>query len=326
MQNSEWEMKEMLTAAIHNAGGWVNTHAHLDRAFTIGLDNFKLANAHLHEKWSLIDEIKRTSTVNQIYDRMAFALEKQIKQGVTAVGTFIDVDSVIKTKAIKAAERIKEKFNGRDFQVLFINQTLKGVLDSDAKEWFEIGAEFADIIGGLPGKDKWFEEDHIDVVLEVAEKQGKLAHLHVDQLNTKIETETEWLADKTLKHKMENRVVAIHSVSLSAHPIEYRRNIYRMLRKAKVGVITCPTAWIDSRRSEELAPIHNSIAPIEELIENKITVALGTDNIADIYKPFTDGDMWTELRFLLETCHYYDIENLVKIATENGRKVLGLID
>jgi len=70
--------------------------------------------------------------------------------------------------------------------------------------------------------------------------------------------------------------------------------------------------------------IHNAIAPVEELFTEKIPVALGTDNIADIYKPFSDGDMWTELRFLLETCCFYDVEELVKIATINGRKVLGL--
>jgi cytosine/adenosine deaminase-related metal-dependent hydrolase len=89
-------------------------------------------------------------------------------------------------------------------------------------------------------------------------------------------------------------------------------------------LICCPSAWIDSRRSEELSVTHNSIAPIEELIHEKIPVSLGTDNIFDIYKPFSDGDMWTELRFLLETCHFYNTNELVKIATTNGRKSLGL--
>ncbi len=89
-------------------------------------------------------------------------------------------------------------------------------------------------------------------------------------------------------------------------------------------MICCPIAWIDHDRKETLQPFHNSIVPVEELVPAGVTVALGTDNIADLVKPFIDGDMWTELRFLLETCHFYDIDSLVKIATENGRKVLGL--
>ena len=51
---------------------------------------------------------------------------------------------------------------------------------------------------------------------------------------------------------------------------------------------------------------------------------MGTDNIADMLKPFTDGDMWTELRFLLESCRFYEIEELVKIASTNGLKVLDI--
>lgn len=62
-------------------------------------------------------------------------------------------------------------------------------------------------------------------------------------------------------------------------------------------VVACPTGWIDSRRTEEKVPNHNSVTPIDELVPSGVTVALGTDNIADIYKPF-DGDMWTELRIL----------------------------
>jgi cytosine/adenosine deaminase-related metal-dependent hydrolase len=55
-----------------------------------------------------------------------------------------------------------------------------------------------------------------------------------------------------------------------------------------------------------------------------LNVALGTDNIRDIYKPFNDGDMWTELRFLLEACHLYDLDVLAAIASVNGRKALFL--
>jgi len=73
-----------------------------------------------------------------------------------------------------------------------------------------------------------------------------------------------------------------------------------------------------------MAPIHNSIAPVEEMIPAGINVAIGTDNIADLLKPFTSGNMWTELRFLLESCRYYNIDELVNIATVNGLKVLDI--
>ena len=59
-------------------------------------------------------------------------------------------------------------------------------------------------------------------------------------------------------------------------------------------------------------------------MDHDIVVAIGSDNIHDIYKPYSDGDMMFELRLLLEACKIYDVDKLVKIATANGKKVLGL--
>ncbi len=316
-------LREEIIAKINMNGGFVNTHAHLDRAYTITPETLHLANATLKEKWYLVDSIKRNSTVYQIYDRMAFALDQMLEQGVQAVGSFIDVDEVIEDKSIRAAQIIKDNY-GSDIRLKFVNQTLKGVIDPESRKWFEIGAEFVDIIGGLPAKDKGHEAEHLDILMETAKRLGKPVHVHVDQFNTAKEKETEQLIDKTVQHGMQGRVTAIHSISLSAHPAVYREEVYKKMAEADVMLITCPTAWIDSRRSEELSPTHNSIAPVEELIPNGVTVGIGTDNIADILKPFTDGNMWTELRFLLESCRFYNIDELVNVATVNGLKVLDI--
>ncbi len=55
-----------------------------------------------------------------------------------------------------------------------------------------------------------------------------------------------------------------------------------------------------------------------------LIVGFGTDNISDIYKPYSDGDLWTEMRVMLEACRLYDVDTLVNIATSNGLKVLGI--
>ena len=151
-----------------------------------------------------------------------------------------------------------------------------------------------------------------------------MVHVHVDQLNTPSEKETELLADKTIEYGMKNKVVGVHGISLAAHKKDYREKVYKKLHDAGVMMVACPVGWIDHKRSEELLPWHNALTPVEELIAHEVVVALGTDNIIDIYKPFADGEMWIELKLLLEGLHFYEIDELVKIATVNGRKVLGI--
>jgi cytosine deaminase len=92
----------------------------------------------------------------------------------------------------------------------------------------------------------------------------------------------------------------------------------------EISFVTCPTAWIDHRRNEELNVNHNSITPVEELLEHNLTVAIGSDNINDVYKPYSTGDLLTEAKFLIECLHFYDIDKITQILTVNGEKVLGV--
>jgi cytosine/adenosine deaminase-related metal-dependent hydrolase len=282
-----------------------------------------MGNATLQEKWDLNDELKRSSTVDDIYGRMARGVERMLVQGVQALGTFIDVDEMIEDKAIRAAQKIRELYKDQ-LLIKFINQAHKGVLDPKAREWFDRGAEFVDIIGGLPEKDKGRETEHLDILLSTAKRMGKMAHVHIDQFNSPEQKDTELLAKKTIEHGMQGKVVGIHGLSLAAQPEDYRKQTYSLMREAGLMMVACPIAWIDSRRNDTLSPTHNSLTPVDELVPAGITVALGTDNIADIYKPFAGGDLWEDLHLMLEGCRFYDVDSLVDIAVNNGKKVLGI--
>lgn len=321
--------KQILLDKVKAQGGWVNAHAHIDRAFILNEDNFRLVNGSLQEKWDYPDQYKQAATVEDIYANMSRAIEGQIAQGVQAIGSFIDVDPVIEDRAIQAAVKLRENYADK-IQIKFINQVVKGVVDPEARKWFEKGAEFCDIIGGLPEKDAGHEAEHLDILFEAAKKNGgKMLHVHVDQFNSPDQRDTELLVDKTIEHGHQGKVVAVHCISVGAQPKAYRQELYKKMKDAGVMVVACPCGWIDngwilSQSEDVIGPIHNSLTPVREMIEAGLTVALGTDNIQDIYKPFNDGDMWTELRFLLEAQRYYDLDALTAISTTNGLKVLGL--
>ncbi len=316
-------LKSELLAKISEQGGWVNTHAHFDRAYSLDENSVKEIYAPLKKKWDIVDTLKRSSSVDQVYNRMSRATELMLQQGVQAFGSFIDVDEAIGEKSILAAEKLRAEYGNR-IQMKFVNQTLKGVLEKDARYWFDKAVEFVDIIGGLPAKDAGREGEHLDLLLSTGKRLNKPVHVHVDQFNTDEESETELLAQKVIEHGMQGMVSAIHCISLAAHPKAKRESIYELMREAQLSVISCPVAWIDHPRTERLAPSHNAITPVDEMIQYGIKVAIGTDNISDVYKPFGDGDMWTEIKLLLEACKIYQPNVLAEIATKNGLEVLGL--
>ncbi len=318
-------MLEKIKAKIKANGGFVNAHSHLDRANTANSFTSKEKYMFLKEKWKLVDKIKKTSTKLDYEGRINNALHDQIVFGVKHVCSFIDLDTMVGSKAISAAYDVSNYncFKGR-ISLTIATQTLKGVLEPEERNVLLMNIEKADIIGSLPGADKGRESEHLDFVMNLAKENNKRLHVHVDQLNTNREKETELLARKTIQWGMEDKVTAVHSISLACHPKHYRQEVYSMSRDAGLSFVACPSAWIDHPRREELAPIHNSITPVDELIENDLVVAIGSDNIHDVYKPYCDGDMMFELGMLLEECKNYDEDELVKIATTNGKKVLGI--
>lgn len=329
MAKTDINPKQLLLDQIAVRGGWVNAHSHIDRSYILNTENFKLVDGDLKQKWDYPDQYKRAATVDDIYANMVEVIEDMIRQGVQAIASFIDVDPVVEDKAIIAATRLRENY-GDKIKIKYVNQVVKGVLDPEARKWFERGAEFVDIIGGLPEKDQGHEAEHLDILFEAAKKNGgKMLHVHVDQLNLPEQRDTELLVQKTIEHGFEGKVVAVHSISVGAQPKAYRHELYKKMADAGVMVVACPVGWIDNSwvaglEDDVLGPIHNAITPVKEMMAAGVTVALGTDNIQDIYKPFSDGDMWTEMRFLLEAQRYYDIDALATIASTNGLKALGL--
>ena len=316
----------LLLDKVAKNGGFVNAHAHFDRAYTVTEENLDdVVYDKLHKKWLYVDRYKESATMNQYCKNIQAALSDQQAMGVTSCLSFIDVDSVVSLKALRAAGLAKQYAEGIGVNFKIATQTLKGIVSPYERIFLEMALDtgVVDIIGSLPGADAGLEDNHLDIIFQLAKRYKKRIHVHVDQLNSPREKETELLARKTMQHGYEGLVTAVHSISLAAHPMKYREEVYKMAKDSGLSFIACPTAWIDSRRTEVLTPTHNAVTPVDEMIMHDIVVAIGSDNIHDIYKPYSTGDMSVELKFLLESTHIYDQGILVKIATENGLKVMG---
>ncbi|MFW5703464.1 MAG: amidohydrolase family protein [Patescibacteria group bacterium] len=317
------DLKTQILDGIKKKGGWINCHAHLDRAYTLTPELYAQANARREEKWSINADLRKNSTVSQIYDRMAMATERLLEQGVVATGSFIDVDKDVQDKAIKAAQKLREAYKGQMI-FRFQNQSSYGILNPEGRKWFDEAVQFVDIVGGLLKADQGKEAEHLDILLGTANELNKMVQIHVDENNISTEHETAIVAQKVIEHKLQGRVTGVHGISINARPKEERERIYHLMKKADLMMIACPVSWINARRNEELTPTHNPVTPLDELDQHGIVVGLGLDNIHDVFMPYNDADMWTDLRMLFEMNRFYDVGKIIDIATDNGRKVLGI--
>ena len=113
-------------------------------------------------------------------------------------------------------------------------------------------------------------------------------------------------------------------------PTEKAKKIIEQMKSLRINVIVTPSANMITRFVEIndlwMRP-SNSITRVTELFDNGINIAIGTDNIRDIFYPFGNCSMIRELHMLISatrmTTREY-IDGAISMATTNGAKLLGL--
>ena len=304
-------MKNLLNL---NSLKWVCHHLHIDKSNTITNARLDKSLVHMRNKWILMRDIKTKYTAQDLKKRMLKTTSMIMRQGCRKMRTFIDIDNIVGLEPLYAAIDVKNYWKPRGIELQLGTQLLEGLETPENIKLFDEAAELVDFIGCLPSRDT-SPEKHLDIVFSKASDMGKDIEAHLDQCNIPSEKETELFCDFVEKYKYQGKSRAIHCVSLACHPLDYQRKISKRLHNLDIGVIVCPSAAISmTQHNEYNAPIHNSIAPIKVMLDEKVNVGLGIDNVEDIFMPFCDGDLMFELRLLAETERIYKPDILIDIA------------
>ncbi len=339
LQKLFFDEVEKIKAANPAVKGLVSCHAHLDRAFTVTEENWAQSRALMEEKWKLVNEIRRANAAEPevMKERVRDVLEMMIEQGVAVFSTNVDADLNTGLSVVKAMNELKEEYKDR-ITLRFTAHPTQGFLNDEATghhpeklKIFEEACSMCDNVGGLPSADRKLvsgdgDLKHMDVIFGIAKNLGKDIDVHIDQENNPYEKDTDKLIKKVREHGWQGRTNFVHCISVAAQEKNERTRIIAELKDIGANVIVCPTCAVGMKQHDDkMAPLHNSIAPIPEMIDGGVNVSLGLDNISDIYEPEASGLIWDEIRMISAACRYYEPEQLAKIATVNGYKTLKLM-
>ena len=307
-------MKDFFLNEIRKKGGFKCHHAHFDKAYLMNHERFLSCQSSLQEKWFLYRDLKENYTHEDLTNRMSKCVDNLLDQGTTYIKTFVDADSIVGQKCIDAAVELKKKYSGK-VKIDLAIQPLEGLENVESRKNFVEACKKADVIGGLPDRDS-SPQTHIDILFDLAKSLNKEIDIHVGQNNRPDEKETELVLDKIEEHNLKQKVNLVHCISLASQQESYIRKQSRRMIKNNVSVIICPSAAISMKQDRRYhSPIHNSIAPVEILLEEGVDVKLGIDNIEDLFMPLVDGDLWFETRLLMESTRIYDHKKIIDIVT-----------
>ncbi len=311
--------------------GFVNSHSHLDKSNLLDKMTEDHLGKSLEENRILLKKLKSSYSKSDIEKRATNTIERMLSKGITAIRTQVDVDPTAGIIPIKSLLSIKEKYKDRvHIEIAAFPQ--EGVVDEAKRDLMEKAIELgADVVGGLPlVEEKGNEKKHLEILFELAKQYNKALDIQVDETNDPRLAILPEVLKKTKEENYEGRVTVTHAIALSRMPTEKAKKIIEQMKSLRINVIVTPSANMITRFVEIndlwMRP-SNSITRVTELFDNGINIAIGTDNIRDIFYPFGNCSMIRELHMLISatrmTTRDY-IDGAISMATTNGAKLLGL--
>jgi cytosine/creatinine deaminase len=318
-------------AAIEiDAGGnlvtesFVNPHLHLCKVWTLPMMEEDALKAYQGDAMAramtgieLASKIKEKYAESWIVANARRAVALAALHGNLHIRAFADVDSKARLEGVKALIRIRDEFRGIvDIQVVAFAQD--GIVrEPGAAEMMHQAMELgADVVGGIP----WIEltgadaAEHVSTCFDLAQEFDKDVSMLLDDTGDASLRTLEMMAVEAIKRDWHGRALAHHCRAMSLYPMPYVQRLCRLLKMARIPVVTDP----------HTGPLH---ARVKEMLAESVLVCLGQDDVSDAYYPFGRNNM-LEVAFLaahlLWMTTRQEIEKLYDMITMDAAAAINL--
>lgn len=266
--------------------GLIESHIHLDKARIID-------RCAPQERATLspvlgVTPLKKTMTVEDVYQRARRTLEDCIKHGTTRIRTQLEVDPGIDMRGYDGIEPlIKEYEWAIDIEIcVFPQEGLISYPGTDALlvEALERGAR---VIGGAPR----YDEDgpgQIRRIFELAREFDVDIDMHLDVGNTADDMYIHLVRELTDEYKRGGRVVAGHMAKLSLLPPDELAPLAKSLADSGVAVTVLPATDLFLMGRDQDHGVRRGVADANFLSAHGVECSLSTNNVLNPATPYGD--------------------------------------
>jgi cytosine/creatinine deaminase len=303
---------------------FVNPHLHLCKVWTLPMMEEEALRSYQGEAMGkamagieLASKIKEKYAESWIARNARRAVALAALHGNLHIRAFADVDSKARLEAVRALIAVRDEFRGIvDIQVVAFPQD--GIVrEPGAADLLHQAMKLgADVVGGIP----WIEfteadsAAHIRTCFDFAQEFNKDVSMLLDDAGDGGLRTLEMMAIEAIKRGWQGRALAHHCRAMSLYPMPYVQRLARILKTARVPVVTDP----------HTGPLH---ARVRELLAEGVSVCLGQDDISDAYYAFGRNNM-LEVAFLASHLLWMmtrqDIEKLYDMITTDAARAMNV--
>ncbi len=309
---------------------FVEPHIHLDATQTAGQPNWNQSGTLFEgiERWA---ERKSLLSHEDVKSRAWKTLKWQIANGVQYVRSHVDVSDPTLT-ALKAMLEVKKEIAPWvDLQIVAFPQ--EGILSyPNGEKLLDQAMEMgADVVGGIPHFEftREYGVESMHIAFDIARKYNKQIDIHCDEIDDEQSRFVETVAALALKYDIGEKVTASHTTAMHSYNNAYASRLFRLLKMSKIHFVANPLVNIHLQGRFDTYPKRRGVTRVKEMLKNNINVCFGHDDVFDPWYPLGTANMLQVLHMGLHVCQlmgYSQINDGLKLVTENSAKALGLTD
>ncbi|UBF28568.1 cytosine deaminase [Kovacikia minuta CCNUW1] len=274
---------------------FVDLHTHLDKGHTWERSpnpdgTFAGALTSAHADKSTLKNADRCWDAEDVYRRMEFGLKCSYAHGTQAIRTHIDASGEQAAISLEVFKALQAKWADRLILQVAALVSLDYYLTPEGEKLADRVAEAGGILGGVafmqPGV-----ESHIDRAFVLAKERKLNLDFHVDETDNPDSITLRYIAEATIRHHYQGKVVCGHACSLAVQEAEAVAATIARIKQAKIGIVSLPLCNLYLQgRQPGCTPRWRGVTLLHELRQQGISVAIASDNCRDPFHGFGDHD------------------------------------
>lgn len=307
--------------------GFVETHIHPDKAFIA--DRTSGLRAGGPSAQTLVAELKKAFTVDDVYRRARRVLELAVRHGCTTMRAHVEIDAFVELRGVEALRRLQKDLDGiLDLRLVAFAQ--EGIFNDGVTRGLLEEALRAGLgtLGGCPYMDR-DQRAHIDWFFDTARRFGVPLDFHADVADDPAMLTSDYIAELTIRHGLQGRVTLGHLSTLDALEPAHRARVLARLREARIHVISLPATELHVKGRDDARRTWRGVTRLGELREAGVNVAVSTNNVVNPFTPYGHPDLLRQALVAAMAAHLGNLDQmgwLLDLVTVNPARMIGLDD
>jgi cytosine deaminase len=305
--------------------GFVESHIHPDKAYIA--DRTEGLRAGGPSAQTLVAELKKAFTVDDVYARARRVLETAVRHGCTSMRAHVEIDAFVELRGVEAMRRLQSDLAGLlDLRLIAFAQEgifNDGVTKGLLREALKAGLP---VLGGCPYMDG-DQRGHIDWFFDTAEEFGVPLDFHADSADDPALLTSDYIAEQTIQRGLHGRVTLGHLSMLDVLEPDHRARVIDRLREARIHVISLPATELHVKARGDVRRTWRGVTRLAELRAAGVNVALATNNIVNPFTPYGHPDLLRQALVAAMAAHLGNLDELARLldlVTTNAARAIGL--